>query len=90
MRTLAGDLRVGQVRLDLKGEYNIVSTEGRGNILVAAGDSDYSIQTLEGSVGSVLRDGGRLALDISLNSNWSFFGEYTLRLRVARWMHEIV
>jgi hypothetical protein len=84
VNTLAGDVRVGQVRIDVLGHYEVVSVHGSEKFVVSYGDYRYVVQVVEGRVGEILREGGKLALDISLNSNWSFFGEYDLRLRVSR------
>ena len=84
VKTLAGDLRVRQVRIDLEGPYEIISVCEKRGLLVSCGGSEYSFEVIDGPVGSILCDGERLAFDISTCSNWNFFGEYCLRLRVAR------
>jgi hypothetical protein len=83
-KTLAGDLRVRQVRIDLEGHYEIISIAEGKSLLVACGGQEYSIEAIDGPVGAILCDGERLAFDISMCSNWNFFGEYRLRLRVTR------
>jgi hypothetical protein len=84
IQTLAGDLRVRQVRVDLEGQYEILAAGEKGRLLVSRGGNEYSVEVTDGSVGGVLCDGGRLAFDISMCSNWNFFGEYCMRLRVVR------
>jgi len=84
VRTLVGDVRVGQVRIDLIGSYEILSVHGSDEFLVSCGGDEYSFEIIEGSVDAVVRDGDRLAFDITMGSNWNFFGEYNLRMRVAR------
>ena len=84
INTLAGDIRVEQVRIDLGGHYQVLSVYGKEAMLVSCDGSEYSIEVIEGSVDAIIRDGDRAAFDISMCSNWNFFGEYRLRLRVAR------
>jgi hypothetical protein len=84
IKTLAGDLRLRQVRVDLTGRYNVISVQGRDGFRVASGGVEYSLEIIEGSVDAIIRDGGRLALDITMRSNWNYFGEYSLRVRMTR------
>jgi hypothetical protein len=84
VKTLVGDVRINQARIDLIGRYEILSVYERGGFLVSSGGSEYSFEITEGSVDAVLREDGRLAFDITMSSNWNFFGEYRLRLRVTR------
>jgi len=84
IKTLAGDLRLRQVRIDLSGRYNVISVQGRNGFCVVSGDGEYSFEIIEGSIDAIIRDGGRLALDITMRSNWNYFGEYSLRARVTR------
>ncbi|GAB4340140.1 MAG: hypothetical protein Kow0099_15830 [Candidatus Abyssubacteria bacterium] len=83
-RTVAGDVRLNQTRIDLRGAYEIKSVREKEEVVVTAGQHEYSIRVLDGWVDGILRDGQRLSFDISLCSNWNYFGEYTLRLRVVR------
>ncbi|UCD56210.1 MAG: hypothetical protein JSV16_10260, partial [Candidatus Hydrogenedentota bacterium] len=82
--TIVGDVRTEQVRVDLQGHYEIRSILGKDEFVISSGGNEYSVQMIEGAVDAIIREGDRLALDISLSSNWSFFGQYRLRLRVAR------
>lgn len=84
VKTIAGDIRLNQVRIDLQGCYETHAVHGREGFFVSSGGNEYSVQIIDGSVDAILRDGDRLALDISLSSNWNFFGEYRLCLRIAR------
>jgi hypothetical protein len=84
VKALVGDLRLRQVRLDLGGRYEIFSVHGKERILFAHGASVYSIEVVEGPVDAILRDADRLSFDVSMCSNWNFFGEYRVRLRVTR------
>ncbi len=84
IRTLAGDLGPRQVRIDLVGEYTAASALDNNELLVSVGEKSYTLQVIEGSVDGILRDADKFALDISLSSNWNFFGDYRLRLRVLR------
>ena len=84
VKTLVGDLSVRQVRLDLGGRYEIFSVHGKKRALLARGANVYSIEVVDGPVDAILRDGDRLAFDVSMCSNWSFFGEYRVRLRITR------
>jgi hypothetical protein len=84
VKTLVGDLRIRQVRIDLEGPYEIISLCEKESLLVSCGGNEYSVEVIEGSVGAILCDRDRLAFDISMCSNWNFFGEYCLRLRVTR------
>ena len=84
VKTLVGDVRINQARIDLIGRYEILSVYERGGFLVSSGGSEYSFEITEGSVDAVLREDGRLAFDITMSSNWNFFGEYRLRLRATR------
>jgi hypothetical protein len=72
------------VRVDLEGQYEILAAGEKGRLLVSRGGNEYSVEVTDGSVGGVLCDGGRLAFDISMCSNWNFFGEYCMKLRVVR------
>ncbi len=83
-QTIAGDIRLNQARIDLEGRYEIKSVRGKEEVIVAASQHEYSIQVLDGWVDGILRDGQRLSFDISLCSNWNYFGEYNLRVRVVR------
>jgi hypothetical protein len=84
VNTIAGDVRLKQVRIDLGGRYEAHALHGGEGFAVSSGGNEYSVQITDGSVDSILRDGDRLAFDISLSSNWNFFGQYRLCLRVAR------
>jgi hypothetical protein len=72
------------VRIDLKGHYEIISIKEKERLLIACGEHEYSIEVIDGPVGAILRDGEKLAFDISMCANWNFFGEYGLALRVTR------
>ena len=84
VKTLAGDVRLRQARIDLVGDYEILSIHKRETALVSCGGNDYSIEVIEGPIDRIIREGDRLALDISLCANWNFFGEYRLGLRITR------
>jgi hypothetical protein len=84
INTLAGDVRINQVRVDLDGIDEVLSVYGNTMVHVAAGGNEYTIHVLDDMCDGILMHDGRLAIDISLSSNWNFFGEYRLPLRVAR------
>jgi hypothetical protein len=84
VKTLAGDVHVKQVRIDLDGAYEVLSIHGRKRIDVSCGGNRYSISILNDMVDGIIRDKGQLAIDISLSSNWNFFGGYEVGLRIAR------
>ncbi|RJP74084.1 MAG: hypothetical protein C4532_03125, partial [Candidatus Abyssobacteria bacterium SURF_17] len=88
IRTLVGDVRLNQVRIDLLGTYTVESVTGKHGFVVSSGGSRYSFQVVGGPVDAILREGERLSFDISLCSNWNFFGDYRSRLRVARQQRE--
>ncbi len=87
VKTIAGDIRVNQVRIDLQGQYDIESVDKRDGFIVSSNENKYSLRIVEGEIGRIIRSGARLSIDISLNSNWNFFGEYNLRMRVTRHAH---
>ena len=84
VKTTASDVRLRQARIDLDGDYEIISIQKREAALVSCGGNDYSIEVREGPIDRIIREGDRLALDISMCSNWNFFGEYRLGLRITR------
>jgi len=84
IKTIAGDIRVNQVRIDLQGQYGIESVDEGDGFVVSTNENNYSVRIVEGEIGGIIRCGNKLAIDISLNSNWNFFGEYSLRMRVTR------
>jgi hypothetical protein len=84
VETLAADVRLRQVRVDLGGRYEVISVYGKSGALVRCGGEEYMIVVLEGAVDEIIRRGDRLAFDISMRSNWNYYGEYRLRLRVTR------
>lgn len=84
VKTLAGDLQIKQVRIDLLGSYEIKSINGKKECIVSSGGNEYSFRITGGAVDSIIRDGNRLAFDVSRSANWNFFGTYSLRLRVLR------
>jgi hypothetical protein len=83
IETTAGDLQVEQVRLDLGGTYSIRSASKEG-VKIFAGAAEYAFRITGGSIDGVIRQEDKLAFDISLSSNWNFFGKYNLRMRVER------
>lgn len=84
VKTTAGDVRVNQARIDLDGVDEVLSICGKEKIHLRCGQNEYSLEMLDDAVDGIIFDGGRLAMDITLSANWSFFGDYSLRLRVTR------
>jgi hypothetical protein len=84
VNTIAGDIHLKQVRIDLGRVDEVLSVYGNKRMDVLSGGHEYSIEILNDMVDGIIRDGGRLAIDITLSSNWNFFGEYRLKLRISR------
>lgn len=83
IETTTGDLRVKQVRIDLQGNYSVQSV-ARDEATVRARGAAYRMWITGGSLSGILQEENQLAFDISLSSNWNFFGKHHLSMRVER------